>query len=276
MIASTMPRMSDQKMLYGAVLDAANDAPVTFRTLDIGGDKVLPYMRATQEENPALGWRAIRLGLDRPALLRTQLRALMHAAAGRELRVMLPMVTEVSEVRQARTLLDREIAHFRRHGHKEPSAILLGAMVEVPSLLFQLDELMTVADFISVGSNDLMQFMTASDRTNTRVAERFRPLSRPFLRALRKIVDTAHLAGVPVTLCGEMAGRPLTAMALIGLGYRSLSMSPAAIGPVKAMTLELDAGKLTQRLLPLIDSTAPEDAVHDELRAFATAEGVPL
>jgi phosphotransferase system enzyme I (PtsP) len=121
-----------------------------------------------------------------------------------------------------------------------------------------------------------MQFMTASDRTNTRVAERFRPLSRPFLRALRKIVDTAHLAGVPVTLCGEMAGRPLTAMALIGLGYRSLSMSPAAIGPVKAMTLELDAGKLTQRLLPLIDSTAPEDAVHEELRAFATAEGVPL
>jgi phosphotransferase system enzyme I (PtsP) len=200
----------------------------------------------------------------------------MHAAAGRELRVMLPMVTEVSEVRQARALLDREIAHFRMHGHKEPSSVLLGAMVEVPSLLFQLDELMGVADFISVGSNDLMQFMTASDRTNTRVAERFRPLSRPFLRALRKIVDTAHLAGVPVTLCGEMAGRPLTAMALIGLGYRSLSMSPAAIGPVKAMTLELDAGKLTQRLLPLIDSTAPEDAVHEELRAFATAEGVPL
>ena len=276
MIASTMPRMSDQKMLYGAVLDAANDAPVTFRTLDIGGDKVLPYMRAAEEENPELGWRAIRLGLDRPALLRTQLRALMHAAAGRELRVMLPMVTETSEVRQARVLLDREIAHFRRHGHREPSAILLGAMVEVPSLLFQLDELMTVADFISVGSNDLMQFMTASDRTNTRVADRFRPLSRPFLRALRMIVDAAHLAGVPVTLCGEMAGRPLTAMALIGLGYRSLSMSPAAIGPVKAMTLELDAGKLTQRLLPLIESTAAEDAVHDELRAFAMAEGVPL
>jgi phosphotransferase system enzyme I (PtsP) len=200
----------------------------------------------------------------------------MHAAAGRELRVMLPMVTEASEVRQARVLLDREIAHFRRHGHREPSAILLGAMVEVPSLLFQLDELMTVADFISVGSNDLMQFMTASDRTNTRVADRFRPLSRPFLRALRMIVDAAHLAGVPVTLCGEMAGRPLTAMALIGLGYRSLSMSPAAIGPVKAMTLELDAGKLTQRLLPLIESTAAEDAVHDELRAFAMAEGVPL
>jgi phosphotransferase system enzyme I (PtsP) len=276
MIASTMPRMSDQKMLYGAVLDAANGAPVTFRTLDIGGDKVLPYMRATEEENPALGWRAIRLGLDRPALLRTQLRALMHAAAGRELRVMLPMVTEVSEVRQARALLDREIAHFRRHGHREPSSILLGAMVEVPSLLFQLDELMVAADFISVGSNDLMQFMTATDRTNVRVADRFKPLSRPFLRALRKIVDTAHLAGVPVTLCGEMAGRPLMAMALIGLGYRSLSMSPAAIGPVKAMTLELDAGKLAQRLLPLIESTAPEDTVHEELRAFASAEGVPL
>ncbi len=276
MIASTMPRMSDQRMLYASVLDAANGVPVTFRTLDIGGDKVLPYMRATVEENPALGWRAIRLGLDRPGLLRTQLRALMHASAGRELRVMIPMVTEVSEVRQTRDLLAREIAHFRKHGHQEPARIQLGAMVEVPSLLFQLDELMEVADFISVGSNDLMQFMMASDRGNTRVAERFQPLSRPFLRALREIVDKARIADVPVTLCGEIAGRPLTAMALIGLGYRSLSMSPAAIGPVKAMTLGLDAGKLTQRLMPLIESTEPEDAVQVELRAFADAEGVPL
>ena len=276
MIASTMPRMTDQRMLYGAVLDAANGAPVTFRTLDIGGDKVLPYMRATAEENPALGWRAIRLGLDRPGLLRTQLRALMHATAGRQLRVMIPMVTEVSEVRQTRDLLAREIAHFRKHGHQEPEQIQLGAMVEVPSLLFQLDELMEVVDFISVGSNDLMQFMMASDRGNTRVADRFQPLSRPFLRALREIVDKARIAGVPVTLCGEIAGRPITAMALIGLGYRSLSMSPAAIGPVKAMALGLDAGKLTQRLMPLVESTEPADMVQAELKAFADAEGVPL
>jgi phosphotransferase system enzyme I (PtsP) len=135
---------------------------------------------------------------------------------------------------------------------------------------------MTAADFISVGSNDLMQFMMASDRGNTRVADRFQPLSRPFLRALREIIDKARIAGVSVTLCGEIAGRPLTAMALIALGYRSLSMSPAAIGPVMAMTLGLDAGKLTQRLMPLIESTEPEDVVQAELRAFAAAESVPL
>jgi phosphotransferase system enzyme I (PtsP) len=274
MVAETMPRMTEQKALYGEVIRAAGDQPVTFRTLDIGADKVLPYMTATNEENPAMGWRAIRIGLDRPALLRVQLRALLRAAGGRELRIMLPMVTDLGEVRQTRAIIDRELAQMRRHGHAEPQPLMLGAMVEVPSLLFQLDALIRAVDFISVGSNDLLQFMMATDRSNTRLAGRFDPLSRSFLRALRQIVRAA--AGkIPVTLCGELAGDPLGAMALIGIGYRWLSMSPAAIGPVKAMTLALDAGKITRRLEALLDDEPGEDSIRRELAAFAEAEGIP-
>ena len=274
MVAETMPRMIVQKALYGDVLKAAGDHPVTFRTLDIGADKVLPYMPTGNEENPAMGWRAIRIGLDRPGLLRMQLRALLHAAAGRELRIMLPMVTDLDEVKRTRAMIDRELAQMRRHGHVEPERLMLGAMVEVPSLLWQLDALINVVDFMSVGSNDLLQFMMATDRSNTRLAGRYDPLSLPFLRALRQIVRAAE-GKVPVTVCGELAGDPLGAMALIGIGYRSLSMSPASIGPVKAMTLALDAGKVTRRLDALLGDELGEGGVRRELIAFAEAEGIP-
>ena len=274
MVAETMPRMEEQKALYGEVLDEAGDQPVTFRTLDIGADKVLPYMTANDEENPAMGWRAIRIGLDRPGLLRTQLRALLRAASGRELRVMLPMVTDLDEVKQARAMIDREIAQMRRHGHAEPTRLMLGAMIEVPSLLFQLDALVSAVDFVSVGSNDLLQFMMASDRSNTRLAGRFDALSRPFLRALRQIAEVAE-GKVPVTLCGELAGDPLGAMALIGIGYRSLSMSPASIGPVKAMVLALDAGKVAAKIDTLLANDFGGHGVRGELAAFAEAEGIP-
>lgn len=276
MIAARMPNLDEQKALYGAVLDAADGKPVTFRTLDVGGDKVLPYLRTATEENPAMGWRAIRLGLDRPGLLRRQLRALMQASADRDLRVMLPMVTELDEVRQARNLIERELAHQQRHGRRPPKTIQLGAMVEVPALLWQLEGLFKIADFVSVGSNDLMQFMTASDRGNILVANRFDPLSKSFLRALRAIVKGGDAAGVPTTLCGEMAGNPLTAMALIGLGYRSLSMSAAAIGPVKAMLLALDAGKLAIELDRHLDADDGEEGLREWLTVFAEAEGVPI
>ncbi len=276
MVASTLLRMSEQRQLYAAVLDAAGDMPVTFRTLDVGGDKLLPYMRTVPEENPALGWRAIRLGLDRPGLLRTQIRAMLHAAAGRELRVMLPMITEVGEVLRAREMIDKELAHFRRHHHEVPARLLVGSMIEVPALLFQLDELMQASDFVSVGSNDLLQFMTASDRGNLRVAGRFDPLSAPFLRALRQIVRAAAIAGRPVTLCGEIAGRPLAAMALIGVGFRALSMAPASVGPVKAMILALDAAGLSAELGRLLDDTAGSEDVHLALQRFAAAGRVPV
>ena len=165
---------------------------MTFRTLDVGGDKMLPYLTQTPEENPALGYRALRLALDRPGLMRTQLRALLKAAAGRELRVMFPMVTEVAELKQARRLIDRELAHLARFGHQAPSRLVIGAMIEVPGLLFQLDELMRHLDFVSIGSNDLFQFFSAADRGNSRVATRFDDLSSPFLRALKMVADAGR------------------------------------------------------------------------------------
>ena len=175
MVASTFPRAEAQEELYRDVLDAAARQPVTFRTIDIGGDKVLPYFKgsAQEEENPALGWRAIRLTLDRPGLLRTQIRALLKAAGGRELKVMLPMVTELGEIAQAREIIDREVRHLSRFAHHLPTSLKLGAMIEVPSLLWQLDELMQAVDFVSVGSNDLFQFVMAADRGNTQLV---RPL----------------------------------------------------------------------------------------------------
>ena len=274
MISSTFPRLDQQTETYRAILDAAGDRPVVFRSLDIGGDKVLPYIRRTQEENPALGWRAIRMALDRPGLLRTQVRALMRAAAGRELRLMLPMISEVSEYDAARDVIDKERAHMRQYGREEPERILIGAMIEVPALLWQLDRLLPQVDFVSVGSNDLLQFLFAADRSNRRVADRFDMLSRPVLRVLRDIVIAAGRADTPLTLCGEMAGRPLEAMALIGLGFRSISMAPASIGPVKAMILSLDAAKLTEEVEALLE--ADEADIRGALTSYAKAAGVQL
>jgi phosphotransferase system enzyme I (PtsP) len=242
MVANAMPRTGEQLALYRAVLDAAGKKTVTFRTLDIGGDKVLPYMRNFEEENPALGWRAIRLGLDRPGLLRTQIRAMLRAAGGRVLRVMFPMIATVEEFKKAREFVEMELTHLRRHGHQLPERLEVGTMVEVPSLLFQMDELLEEVDFLSVGSNDLMQFLYAADRGNTRVASRFDNLSTPVLRALRDIASKGRTHGKPVTLCGEMASQPIAALALATVGYRSLSLSPSAVGPVKAMLLDLDCG----------------------------------
>src|SRR4029078_5785918 len=189
MIAAKMPKIAEQAGLYSAVLDAAGERPVTFRTLDIGGDKVLPYMRNVEEENPALGWRAIRLGLDRPGLLRSQIRALLRAAGGRELKVMFPMVATVEKFHEAKSLVERELTHLRRHSHKLPERVEVGTMLEVPSLLYQLDELLRRVDFLSVGSNDLVQFFYAADRGNARVADRFDAISAPVLRALKAIAD---------------------------------------------------------------------------------------
>jgi phosphotransferase system, enzyme I, PtsP len=276
MVRPAFPRTSEQLSLYRAVLDAAGDRPVTFRTLDIGGDKVLPYMRAVHEENPALGWRAIRLGLDRPGLLRSQIRALLKAAAGRELRVMFPMIAAIDEFDRARALVERELTHLRRHGHKLPDRVHVGAMVEVPSLLYQLDELFARVDFLSVGSNDLFQFLYAIDRSNARVANRFDPISVPVLRALKMIVEKGRACGKPVALCGELASTPLGALALVAIGYRVLSLTPSAVGPVKAMLLDLDAGKASALLEPLIERTVGSVKVRDRLEAFAAAEGLQL
>jgi len=276
MVAPNFPRSSEQFALYRSVIDAAGDKPVTFRTLDIGGDKVLPYMRNIEEENPALGWRAIRLGLDRPGLLRTQLRALLRAGAGRALRIMFPMVATVDEFDQAKELVERELTHLRRHGHKLPDAVEVGSMVEVPSLLYQLDELLEHADFLSVGSNDLVQFLYAVDRGNPRVSSRFDPLSAPVLRALKDIADKCRAHDKPVTLCGELASQPLGALALIAVGYRALSLAPSAVGPVKAMLLETDARKAAAFLNPLIETPCSGAPIRAQLQKFAADSGLQI
>ncbi len=276
MVAQAFPRTSEQLLLYRAVLDAAGDRPVTFRTLDIGGDKVLPYMRAIEEENPALGWRAIRLGLDRPGLLRSQVRALLKAAGGRELRMMFPMIASVEEFDQAKAVVERELTHLRRHGHSLPERVHIGTMVEVPALLFQLDELTERVDFLSVGSNDLVQFMFAADRGNTRVSDRFDPISAPVLRALKSIVDTAKAHGKPVTLCGELASNPLGAIALAAIGYRMMSVTPSAIGPVKAALLQVDTQRVARFLSPLLEHPMGCAGLRSRLADFVADQGVQL
>ncbi len=276
MIASTMPKADEQEIFYRSVLRQAGKQPVTFRTLDIGGDKVVPYFRGHEEENPALGWRAIRLALDRPGLLRTQLRALLKATAGGELKLMLPMVTEVAEVRTVREILRKEVQHLSKFGHRLPRTLKLGAMLEVPALLWQIDELMQEVDFVSVGSNDLFQFSMAVDRGNARVADRFDILGRPFLRILRDIARAGERNGTPVTLCGEMAGKPLAAMALIGVGFRSVSMVPTAIGPVKAMLLGLDVDALAEELHAALDDPHPVVPVREILILFAERNNIPV
>jgi phosphotransferase system enzyme I (PtsP) len=258
------------------VLNAAGDKPVTFRTLDVGGDKVLPYMRALEEENPALGWRAIRLGLDRPGLMRSQIRALLKAAAGRTLKMMFPMVAVVAEFDQAKAIVEHELTYLRRYGHPLPEHVEVGAMVEVPSLLFQLDELFPRVDFLSVGSNDLVQFLYAVDRGNKRVADRFDPISAPVLRALRTIARKSREHGKPVTLCGEMASRPIGALALAAIGYRSMSLTPSAIGPVKAMLLELDTAKAASAIGPLLDHPGEGLSMRQRIESFAAEEGLTL
>jgi phosphotransferase system enzyme I (PtsP) len=276
MVATNFPRIGEQLTLYRSVLESAGDKPVTFRTLDIGGDKVLPYMSAFEEENPAMGWRAIRLGLDRPGLMRSQIRALLRAASGKALRIMFPMVAVVEEFDQGKLMVEHELTYLRRHGHTLPERVEIGVMVEVPSLLFQLDDLLPHVDFLSVGSNDLCQFLFAADRGNSRVAERYDPISVPVARALRTIARKGREHKKPVTLCGELASKPIGALTLVALGYRSLSLAPSAVGPVKSMLLELDAEKALAAIGPLLDHSETGMTLRQRVEQFAASENLQL
>jgi len=274
MVAEELPRLDAQTALYDRVLDAAEGRPVTFRTLDLGGDKVLPYLEAEREDNPALGWRAIRMGLDRPALLRLQLRALIAASRGRELRIMFPLVASVEEFRAARALVDHEIAWAERRGRTAPGLLRVGAMIEAPALIWHLDALLPLTDFVSVGTNDLMQYLFAADRGNPRVAERYDPLSPPALRVMKAIYDACHESGTPVSVCGEMAGRPLEAFALLALGYERLSMPPSGIGPVKRMVLSCDREAARRGVLNLLKGSA--GSVRNEIETLARKLSVSI
>ena len=277
MVRSTFPDLAQQTEIYRNVLDLAAGKPVHFRTLDIGGDKQLPYFKGYEEQNPALGWRSIRVGLDRPGMLRQQLRAMLHAAAGRDLYVMFPMIAEVAEFKTALNVLRMERDRLDRRNIENidpPANIRVGAMLEVPGLIWQLDALLPHLDFLSIGSNDLFQFLFAIDRGNPRVANRYDVLSPALLSALRDILNKCQAAGVPVSLCGEMAGHPLEAMALLGLGMTSLSLSPSAFGSVKAMVLSTDMSELGAFMDTLL--SAPDHSLRRKLKAYALDHGVVL
>ena len=276
LVSATLPQRERQQRLYRDVLDRAGDRPVIFRTVDIGGDKALPYLRPDEqaEENPAMGWRAIRLALERDALMKAQARALLEAAAGRTLNVMFPMVSEPWEFDQAHALFERQRAWIAERGRMGPAAINYGTMLEVPALAEMLDVLLPKLDFLSIGTNDLTQFLFAADRAHPKLAERYDWLSPAILRFLRRVTREAQAAGVPVGVCGEMGGRALEAMALIGLGIERLSITPAAIGPVKAMILSLDTVALRAFMAELL-TTPPADP-RAALGEWAERQGVTI
>ena len=246
LVSAEFPKRERQQRVYRDIMDAAGDKPVTFRTLDIGGDKVLPYLAsdAEDEENPAMGWRAIRLSLERSGLMKAQAAALVGAAAGRVLHVMFPMVSEPWEYEEARALFEAQRAAVAARGRTPPLGIRYGTMLEVPALAETLDLLLPRLDFLSIGTNDLTQFLFAADRAHPKLAERYDWLSPAILRFLHRVVTQARAASVPVGVCGEMGGRPLEAMALLGLGLERLSITPAAVGSVKAMIRSLDLAAL--------------------------------
>jgi phosphotransferase system enzyme I (PtsP) len=276
LISATLPGRDSQLRLYRKVLDAAGDKPVIFRTVDIGGDKALPYLADEKDEaeNPAMGWRALRLSLSRSTLMKAQARALIEAADRQVLRVMFPMISEPWEYEEARALFEEQAEWARAGKRPAPARIEFGAMLEVPALAEMLDQLLPRIDFLSIGTNDLTQFLFAADRADPRLAERYDWLSPAILRFLRRITTEAAASNVPVRVCGEMGGRPLEAMALIGLGIDNFSITPAAVGAVKAMIRSLDAGAVAARMEQLL--AAPPRNMRKALADWAKRQGVVL
>ena len=269
-----LPQVADQQRIYRDAIEKAKGKPVIFRSFDIGGDKQVPYIQTADEENPAMGWRATRIGLDRPVIIRQQLRALVRAAAGEKLSVMFPFIAEVPEFDAMKALLTKELAKAREEGITPPKAIRVGTMLEIPSLLFQLPELMGRVDFISIGSNDLFQFLFACDRGSPRVSGRYDVLNPIVIRTVKTIVAAAAEYKVDVGFCGDMATRPIDAMALIACGIRALSMPPSAIGPVKAMVRSLNVKALSDYLDYIC--TEPLHSIRLQLERFARDHGVEI
>ncbi|MBK8375417.1 phosphoenolpyruvate--protein phosphotransferase [Sphingorhabdus sp.] len=276
LISATLPQRERQQRFYREVLDAAGDKPVIFRTLDVGGDKALPYLKdeGSEEENPAMGWRAIRLALDHDGLMKAQARALLEAAGGRTLNVMFPMVSEPWEFDQARALFEAQMAFLSSRKKQLPSRVRYGAMLEVPALAETLDILLPKLDFISIGTNDLTQFLFAADRAEPRLAERYDWLSPAILRFIRRVVRECKAHNVGVSVCGEMGGRPLEALALIGIGVERLSITPAAVGTIKAMVRSLDVGAANLMMEALLDR--PVDKLRTAITDWAKEQQVEI
>jgi phosphotransferase system enzyme I (PtsP) len=277
LVSATLPARDRQTRLYRDVLEAAGDKPVVFRTVDIGGDKTLPYLRqedATLEENPAMGWRALRLALERDGLLKVQARALLEAASGRDLNVMFPMVSEAWEFDAAKEIFDTQIAFLRQQKKPLPKQIRFGVMLEVPSLAEQLDLIAPKIAFLSIGTNDLTQFLFAADRSNPKLAERYDWLSVSILRFLQRSLRVVGDYPIDVTVCGEMGGRQLEAMALLGLGIRRLSITPASVGPIKQMVRTLDIAALEKAMEGWL--AAPPRDMRAVLAEWASAHDIAL
>ena len=277
LVSATMPQRERQQRLYKDVLDMAGDRPVIFRTVDIGGDKALPYMQhddGHMEENPAMGWRAMRLSLERDGLLKAQARALLEAAAGKTLYVMFPLISEPWEFDEAKAVIEKQRAWLIGQKKKMPIAVRYGTMLEVPALAEVLDILLPKLDFLSIGTNDLTQFLFAADRAHPKLAERYDWLSIAILRFLARVVRECQAQEVPVGVCGEMGGRTLEAMALIGLGVRRLSITPASIGPVKAMIRSVNVTELRQFMQNLLVDGTPN--ARPPLLQWALDHGVEI
>ncbi|WP_417623969.1 phosphoenolpyruvate--protein phosphotransferase [Paremcibacter congregatus] len=274
MVSESLPRVGPQADFYRDILEAANGKPVVFRTLDIGGDKPVSFLKRDHEANPALGWRAIRIAFDRPALLRYQVRALLKAAEGRELNIMFPMISDVTEFKMARDILNKEIDRQIKRKVTLPSKVKVGTMLEVPALIWQLDNLLPMIDFMSIGSNDLMQFFFACDRENAKLAGRYDPISPPALLMLKSIVDKCNEHQVPLTLCGEIGGKPVTALALIAIGFRRLSIAPASVGPIKMMIRSVNLADVESYMMGLLSRS--DHSLRGLLTTFAKDHGIKI
>lgn len=274
MAAEKMPDVEHQIAYYKKLLDKAGAKKVVFRSLDVGSDKLLPYWTYSGEENPAIGWRSIRITLDRRAILRQQMRAFIRASAGKELNVMFPMIANLAEFLEAKETLELELEKEKKYSNDLPSKVNIGLMIEVPSVVFQLDAILQEADFVSVGTNDLAQFIFACDRSNNRLAERYDVLSVPFLRVMQEIVNKANKANVLCSVCGEMASNPIEAMVLIGLGYRNLSVSGASFGKIKKMIRSANTKLLADYIQTLLDYN--QRTLRPQLIAYAQDHGIEI
>ncbi len=277
LVSATLPQRERQMRLYRDVLEAAGDKPVIFRTVDIGGDKAVPYLAsavAENDENPAMGWRALRLALEREGLMKAQARALLEAAAGHSLYVMFPMVSEPWEFDAAKAVFDEQLAFLRSKKKHLPDAIHFGAMLEVPALAEVLDVLLPKLSFLSIGTNDLTQFLFAADRANPKIAQRYDWLSPSILRFLRRVAQTTHGSGVDVGVCGEMGGRRLEALALLGIGFRRLSITPAAVGPIKELVRQIDLAELGEAVNRWL--SGPGTDLRAELTAWASERKIDI
>ena len=274
MASDVMPDVERQTNYYKELMDRAGDKKVIFRSLDVGSDKLLPYWTSIGEENPAIGWRSIRITLDRRAILRKQLRAFIRATADKELNVMFPMISDLSEFEDAKETLMIELEKEKRKNNPVPKKVNVGLMVEVPSVVFHLDQILPIADFISIGTNDLAQFMFASDRGNPKLSDRYDVLSAPFLRIMEDIITKANKAGVYCSVCGEMASNPIEALALLGLGYRNLSSSGASFGRIKSMVRSANVEEVSEYVKSLLKSY--QRTLRPQLMAYAYDHGIEI